>query len=82
MSVSQQPDCFEVMERLDRLARNAELEYGRCGPIPYDWRRRMNAADYKKKVQELFRQHEDLIARKNVKARSGKGCTTATSTPF
>jgi len=33
----------------------------------------MNAAEYKKKVQELFRQHDKLIARKNVKAKGGNG---------
>jgi len=33
----------------------------------------MNAAEYKKKVQELFRQHEKLIARKNPKAKGGNG---------
>ena len=33
----------------------------------------MSEAEYRKKVQELFRQHEKLIARKNVKARGGNG---------
>ena len=33
----------------------------------------MNEAQYKKKVQELFREHEKLIRRKNVKAKSGNG---------
>jgi 4-O-beta-D-mannosyl-D-glucose phosphorylase len=33
----------------------------------------MNAAEYKKKVQELFRQHEKLLARENVKAKNGNG---------
>jgi 4-O-beta-D-mannosyl-D-glucose phosphorylase len=33
----------------------------------------MAAADYKKKVQNLFRQHEQLITRKNVKVKNGNG---------
>ena len=33
----------------------------------------MNAAEYKKRIHELFRQHEKLIARKNVKAKGGNG---------
>jgi 4-O-beta-D-mannosyl-D-glucose phosphorylase len=33
----------------------------------------MNQAEYKKKVRELFRRHEALIARKNVKSKEGNG---------
>ena len=33
----------------------------------------MREVEYKKKVQELFRQHEKLIARKNTKAKGGNG---------
>jgi len=36
----------------------------------------MNQAEHRNKVRELFRQHEKLIARRNVKARSGNGVTT------
>ena len=33
----------------------------------------MREAEYRKRVKELFRQHEKLIIRKNVKAKSGNG---------
>ena len=33
----------------------------------------MNQAEYKKKVRELFRRHEALITRKNVKSKEGNG---------
>jgi 4-O-beta-D-mannosyl-D-glucose phosphorylase len=33
----------------------------------------MSEAEHRKKVQELFRQHEKLISRKNAKAKSGNG---------
>jgi len=33
----------------------------------------MSESDYRKRVQELFRQHEKLIARKNAKATGGNG---------
>jgi 4-O-beta-D-mannosyl-D-glucose phosphorylase len=33
----------------------------------------MNEVEYRKRIQELFRQHEKLITRKNVKLRNGNG---------
>lgn len=33
----------------------------------------MKQAESRKRVQELFREHEKLITRKNVKAKSGNG---------
>ena len=33
----------------------------------------MRQAEFGKKVQELFREHEKLITRKNVKAKRGNG---------
>src|ERR1039458_6329200 len=39
----------------------------------YGRRRRMSEAEYRKKVQDLFQQHEKLIARKNGRAKSGNG---------
>jgi hypothetical protein len=40
----------------------------------------MKQAESRKRVQELFREHEKLITRKNVKAKSGNGYTTGMRT--
>jgi len=63
--------CFEVMERVDRLAKaQAKIE------------RQENSDDraaFKKGVQELFKQQEKLLARRNHMLPGGNGIFDRTS---